>query len=90
VQALALVLLLALPAQAVVVAHAVTPQHRVLNLHDSKCDSGGYRAELVSATAIIFKGCWMKHATIDGAIHIQWEDGDESIVPVRVLKPGGN
>jgi hypothetical protein len=85
---LLLLCVLALPAQAAVFAHAITTENRVLNLHDTKCTGGGWEVELVSATAIIFKGCWIHHPTIDGAIHIRWQDKDESIVPKSVFKAG--
>jgi hypothetical protein len=85
---LLLAILLTGTAQAAVFAHAVTTENRVLNLHDTKCQKDGWEAELVSATAIIFKGCWAHHPSINDAIHIKWADGDESVVHKSVFKEG--
>jgi hypothetical protein len=80
---------LAMPVQAVVVAHAITSDGRTLSLHDTKCKSEtGWYVELSSTTTILFQGCWNHHPTIDGVVHIKWDDGDESIAPKRVFKQG--
>ena len=83
-----LLLALSLPAEAAVVAHAVTTENRVLNLHDTRCATPGWEVELVSTSILIFKGCWMRHPTLNGAIHIRWADGDESVVPTSVFVTG--
>jgi hypothetical protein len=85
---LLLLLVLSGHVHAAVVAHAVTNDNKVLNLHDVKCDTMGYRAELVSELITVFQGCWAPHPNINGAIHITWKDGDESIVPRSVFKAG--
>jgi hypothetical protein len=79
---------LACPAQAAIFAHAETNDDRVLNLRDTKCEKGGWEVELATTNTIVFQGCWIMHPSIEGAIYIKWRDGDESVVPRSVFKPG--
>jgi hypothetical protein len=85
-----LALLVAFPASSAVIMHAVTTDNRVLSLHDTKCPTQGWEVDLSTTNLTVFKGCWMRHPTINEAIHIQWLDGDESIVPTNVFKQGSH
>ena len=38
--------------------------------------------------AMLFTGCWVMHPGIQGAVWIKWDDGDETIAPVKVFKRG--
>ena len=81
---------LASPAQAAVFAHAITNDGKTLNLHDTKCKGAvpSWDVELVTSASIVFKGCWMHHPAIEGAVLIKWDDGDESVAPKSAFKMG--
>jgi hypothetical protein len=79
----------AAPATAAVFAHAVAPNGRVINLHDGTCKDGSNKADMAEPDgAMLFTGCWLMHPGIQGAVWIKWDDGDETIAPVKVFKRG--
>lgn len=76
-------------ASAAVFAHAVAPNGRVISLHDTTCKEGSHKADMAEPDgAMLFTGCWVMHPGIQGAVWIKWDDGDETIAPVKVFKRG--
>jgi hypothetical protein len=87
---IAAVLLATAPvASAAVFAHAVAPNGRVINLRDGTCKDGSNKADMSEPSGeVVFTGCWLMHPGIQGAVWIKWDDGDETIAPVKVFKRG--
>jgi hypothetical protein len=84
------VMLVAGPAAAAVFAHAITDDGRTLNLHDTKCADGGWKAELIAPSGkLLFDGCWVQHPRNEEAILGNWDGGSKWwAAPKSMFKEG--
>ena len=84
---LILLALFATGANAEIAAHVTAPNGRLLLLHDTAghCKDGSMLAELNGPAGKMFQGCWTLHP---GRVHVDWDDGDKSDVPMGVFKLG--